>query len=95
MSSPNLDVRYVANLARLDLTAAETADFQSQLTDVLAYIAALEQVDVSGIDLAVHAEDTLPATRPDLPRPSLAPAVALADAPASKDGLFLTPRIVE
>ena len=35
MSSPNLDVRDVARLARIELTDEEVATFQSQLGKVL------------------------------------------------------------
>jgi aspartyl-tRNA(Asn)/glutamyl-tRNA(Gln) amidotransferase subunit C len=41
-SSPDIDVAYVANLARLDLSAEETALFQDQLGDVLKYVAKLQ-----------------------------------------------------
>ena len=57
MSSPELDVRYVANLARLELSDAEVAEFQPQLEAILGYMETLSQLDVSGIaatDGAVH-----------------------------------------
>ena len=50
MSSPDLDVRYVANLARIDLSDAEIAQFQSQLSRVLEYVEQLNQVDVSNVE---------------------------------------------
>ena len=95
MKSPHLDVRYVARLARLDLTAEEAADFQSQLTDVLGYIAALERVDVTGLDPALEPGDPFCVARPDAARPGLTADEALANAPSTHDGLFRTPRVVE
>ena len=41
MSSSDLDVAYIARLARLDLTAEETALFQTQLAQVLEHAAKL------------------------------------------------------
>jgi aspartyl-tRNA(Asn)/glutamyl-tRNA(Gln) amidotransferase subunit C len=90
-----LDVRYVARLARLNLSEDEACRFQSQLTDVLGYIAALDRVDVTGLDPTVHAEETPTFCRPDQSAPSVSAAEALANAPATADQLFLTPRVVE
>lgn len=90
-----LDVRYVARLASLDLTEEEASHFQAQLTDVLGYIAALDRLDVAGLEPTVHAEELPAACRPDLALPSFTAEQALANAPAAKDGLFLTPRVVE
>jgi aspartyl-tRNA(Asn)/glutamyl-tRNA(Gln) amidotransferase subunit C len=91
----DLDVRYVARLARLDLTDEEASHFQTQLTDVLGYIAALDRLDVTGLEPTIHAEETETFGRADAARPGLTADEALANAPASANGLFLTPRVVE
>jgi aspartyl-tRNA(Asn)/glutamyl-tRNA(Gln) amidotransferase subunit C len=91
----DLDVRYVARLARLELTDEEASHFQAQLTDVLGYIAALDRLDVTGLEPTIHAEETETFGRPDVSRPGFTAAEALANAPASANGLFLTPRVVE
>jgi aspartyl-tRNA(Asn)/glutamyl-tRNA(Gln) amidotransferase subunit C len=44
-----LDVAYVAQLARLQLTAEETELFQKQLGDVLKYAEKLKEVNVEGV----------------------------------------------
>lgn len=90
-----LNVRYVARLARLDLTETEADRFQSQLTSVLGYIATLDRLDVAGLEPTVHAEETPTLCRPDQPGPSFSADQALANAPASANHLFLTPRVVE
>src|SRR6266852_2977847 len=51
----DLDVAYVAKLARLNLTGEETRLFQKQLSDVLKYAAKLREVDVSRVEAAAHA----------------------------------------
>jgi aspartyl-tRNA(Asn)/glutamyl-tRNA(Gln) amidotransferase subunit C len=91
----DLDVRYVARLARLELTNEEASHFQAQLTDVLGYIAALDRLDVTGLEPTIHAEEINTLGREDVSRPGLTAAEALANAPASANGLFLTPRVVE
>jgi aspartyl-tRNA(Asn)/glutamyl-tRNA(Gln) amidotransferase subunit C len=89
------DVRYVARLARLQLSDSEASQFQAQLTDVLGYIAALDRLDVEGLEPTVHAEELDTVCRQDLARPGLTAAAALANSPATNAGLFLTPRVVE
>jgi len=46
----DLDVAYVARLARINLIEDEAKIFQKQLDDVLKYVEKLRQVDVTGID---------------------------------------------
>ena len=50
MAAPELDVRYVARLARLELSEEEIARYQAQLSDVLTFVEALRQVDVSAVE---------------------------------------------
>lgn len=95
MTAPHLNVRDVARLARLELTEAEAASFQTQLSDVLGYMAALDRLDVTGVEPTAHAQPGANRTRPDAPRPGLSPAAALAAAPAAANGQFLTVRVVE
>ena len=56
MSAPEqIDVAYVAQLARMSLSSDEKELFQRQLSDVLHYIEKLRQVDVSQVEAATHA----------------------------------------
>ncbi|RYD82516.1 MAG: aspartyl/glutamyl-tRNA amidotransferase subunit C, partial [Verrucomicrobiaceae bacterium] len=47
--SAEFDVRYAAQLARLNLSEEETTKFQAQLSQVLEFVEKLKQVDVSGV----------------------------------------------
>src|SRR4051812_29339215 len=53
--SAQFDVRYTAQLARLNLSEEEIAKFQSQLGQVLDYVEKLSAVDVSGVEPTAHA----------------------------------------
>jgi aspartyl-tRNA(Asn)/glutamyl-tRNA(Gln) amidotransferase subunit C len=98
-------VRHVARLARLALSAEEEERLASQLQHVLEYIERLQQVDVSGVEPLSFAGDTgAPATsssesglplREDEPRPSLPREKVLAQAPQADEQAFLVPRIIE
>ncbi len=93
-SSDSIDVTYVADLARLRLSAEEIATFQKQLGDVLGYVKQLEKVDVSGVSLLGDA-DLKNRLRADELKPSLSVEEALANAPRQENNLFVVPRMVE
>lgn len=95
MPDSNLDVRYVANLARIDLTDEEVERFQGQLTNVLAHVAKLNSVDVSAVDATAHAHPVFNVFREDEPRPSLEKSAALANAPHQANGLVMVTKVVE
>jgi aspartyl-tRNA(Asn)/glutamyl-tRNA(Gln) amidotransferase subunit C len=93
-ASDNIDVTYVADLARLRLSPQEIAIFQKQLGDVLGYVSQLTEVDVSNVSLLGDA-DLKNRLRADEVRPSLTVPEALANAPAQDNNLFVVPRIIE
>jgi aspartyl-tRNA(Asn)/glutamyl-tRNA(Gln) amidotransferase subunit C len=95
MAAPELDVRYVAHLARLQLTPEEERQFGEQLAHVLDYIEKLKQLDVTGVEPTAHAIPLVNVTRPDQAQPSLPHNDALRNAPAQAGGLFVLPKIIE
>jgi aspartyl-tRNA(Asn)/glutamyl-tRNA(Gln) amidotransferase subunit C len=90
-----IDVKYVAHLARLSLTPEEEEKLGAQLSSILAYVEKLKEVDVSGVEPTAHAFPLVNVTRPDEVRPSMDPEQALQNAPAQANGLFMVPKIVE
>jgi len=95
MAAVEIDVKYVAHLARLALTPEEEKKLGAQLGDILAYIAKLKEVDVSGVEPTAHAFPLVNVVRRDEVRPSLEHEAALRNAPAQANGLFIVPKIVE
>jgi aspartyl-tRNA(Asn)/glutamyl-tRNA(Gln) amidotransferase subunit C len=95
MAGVDIDVKYVAHLARLALTPDEERVIGSQLHSVLGYIEKLKEVDVEGVEPTAHAFPLVNVVRPDEVRPSLSNEEALANAPAKSNGLFIVPKIVE
>ena len=49
MANQKIDVGYVAELARLELTDEEKSVFQGQLEDIVKYVEKISSVDVEGI----------------------------------------------
>ena len=95
MAAVDIDVAYVAHLARLSLTPEEARKFGAQLGTVLDYIEKLKEIDVTGIEPTAHAFPLISVTRPDEIRPSMSHEEALRNAPAHANGLFMVPKIVE
>jgi aspartyl-tRNA(Asn)/glutamyl-tRNA(Gln) amidotransferase subunit C len=95
MSSPDLDVRYVARLARIGLTEEEASTFEDQLRRVLEHIEHLKQLDVSSIEPTAHTYPIFNITRPDLPGASISRELALNLAPRAVNNLIIVPKVVE
>ena len=91
----DLDVAYVAKLARLNLTDEETALFQTQLGHVLEYASKLSEVDVSDVETAAHAIPIFNVFREDEPRDYFTAEEALSNAPRQANGLFIVTKVVE
>jgi aspartyl-tRNA(Asn)/glutamyl-tRNA(Gln) amidotransferase subunit C len=94
--SADLDVGYVAKLARLQLSDEETALFQNQLGDILEYVDKLREADVPEAD---GTSDVIPKKfnvfREDEPRDWFTAEEALSNAPRQRDHLFIVPKVVE
>ena len=95
MEKPAIDVAYVAELARLELTDEEKAVFQPQLENIVKYVEKISSVDVSDVPPTMHGRAIVNALREDEVRPSLDRETALANAPARTGDEFMLPKIVE
>ena len=95
MAATEIDVKYVAHLARLALTPDEEKKLGAQLGHILGYVEKLKQVDVSNVEPTAHAVPMVNITRADEVRPSLPHDDALRNAPKQANGLFIVPKIVE
>ncbi len=95
MAAVDIDVKYVAHLARLALSPEEEKKIGEQLGNILGYIEKLKEVDVTGVEPTAHAFPLVNVTRPDEVRPSLSNEEALRNAPTQANGLFTVPKIVE
>lgn len=95
MNKPTIDVAYVAELARLDLTDEEKAVFQPQLENIVKYVEKISAVNVDGVPPMMHGRAIVNAFREDVVRPSMDREDALRNAPARTGDEFMLPKIVE
>ncbi|MGI9060460.1 MAG: Asp-tRNA(Asn)/Glu-tRNA(Gln) amidotransferase subunit GatC [Ktedonobacteraceae bacterium] len=88
-------VKNVAKLARLAMSEEEIDTFGNQLSAILENIAILREADVSGVSPTAHASRLTNVMREDIPQPSYAPAVLLANAPAQEDNCLKVRAVLE
>ncbi len=89
------EVKHVAKLARLSMTDEETESYRDDLNSILDYVAALEDVDTSGIEPMSHVLDIKNVWRDDIPVERENPLELLNNAPEREDAYYKVPKILE
>ncbi|MEP4076549.1 Asp-tRNA(Asn)/Glu-tRNA(Gln) amidotransferase subunit GatC [Haloferula sp.] len=94
MATEHIDVRYVASLARLELTDEECATFQPQLDSILSYAESLSGLDVEGIEPTAHPVPVYDVMREDVPGTSLPQEAVLQNAPDQAQQQIRVPKVI-
>ena len=89
-----IDVEYVASLARIRLTGEKKALFSGQMEDILRYLEKLNELDTTGVEPTSHVIDRKNVFREDQVKPSLPREEIMAGAPDESDECFLVPKII-
>ena len=85
------EVLHVARLARLELSEAEVAKFQEQLSDILEAVSKVSELDLSEVPPTAHPLEIANAWAEDEPRPCLPLDDVFANAPDRDADYFRTP----
>jgi aspartyl-tRNA(Asn)/glutamyl-tRNA(Gln) amidotransferase subunit C len=98
MAMTEKDVRYIAQLAHLELTQEEVEEFLPQLDAILQYVQKLNELDTTAIE--PMAQVTYPGSenasfRTDQVRPCFTQEEALANAPDQGAGSFKVPHVID
>jgi aspartyl-tRNA(Asn)/glutamyl-tRNA(Gln) amidotransferase subunit C len=88
------EVRHVAKLARLELTADEIVTLQAELSALLDHVDNVRRLDTADVPPTAHPRPLRNVLRPDEVRPSLDRDEVLAAAPAVENSRFLVPSIL-
>lgn len=91
---PEDEVARIASLARLALTPEETRQLAADLGQIIAYAGQIAALDTSMVAPSDNWITQVPVERTDEPVASLDPDAALANAPETAGGLFLTPGVL-
>ena len=104
------EVEHIAQLARLELTAAEKERYRQQLSAILEYAARLQALDTTGITAAASGlppesgsaphpaqsgERPAPQLRPDVSAKGLSTQAVLSNAPQVELNQFKVPLVLE
>ena len=95
MSLTPQDVEKIANLARLELTPAEKAQYLEQLTAVLDYAELLNELDLKDVVPTAHAIAQENVMREDIAEPGLAIDEVLFNAPKQAQNQFLIQSVLD
>lgn len=91
----DIDIEYVAKLARIELDARQKKKLAKQLSDILAYIEKLKELNVDKVEAMSHVLPLKNVFRQDKVRPSLPLDKVLKNAPAKERDSFSVPRVIE
>jgi len=100
MSLALSDVKRLANLARLDLTDDQAEQTLSKLNGIFALVEQMKGVDTSGVDplshpIAAYRQDVALRLRDDAVTEPNRREEYQMPAPATQDGLYLVPKVIE
>lgn len=94
------EVKRVAELAQLELTAEETPRMLKDLNAILEYVAELNELNTAGIEPLAQVSELLGGAeagvlRADGLRPSLDRSMAFSQAPEADGVFFKVPKVIE
>ncbi len=88
-------VRHVALLARLRLSAQEETSLQADMSSMLGYVEKLNELDTTSVPPTAQVGEPGTPMRDDEVTNHHAPEEMLVNAPARQDNLFKVPKIIE
>jgi aspartyl-tRNA(Asn)/glutamyl-tRNA(Gln) amidotransferase subunit C len=88
-------VRRIARLARIAVSEDEIGHLQDELNAILAFVEQLSEVDVNGVAPMTSVTTMAMKARPDKVTDGGIADQIIANAPATEDGFFLVPKVVE
>ncbi|HYA35752.1 MAG TPA: Asp-tRNA(Asn)/Glu-tRNA(Gln) amidotransferase subunit GatC [Candidatus Binataceae bacterium] len=88
-------VRHVALLARLELSAEDEAKLQTDMSNILDYVDKLNELDTSAIEPTAQVGEAGTPMRDDAVTNYPDPERMLANAPKRRGGFFEVPKIIE
>ena len=95
MAVSNDDVRYIADLARLQFNEEETQKMAGEMSKILDYMETLEEVDTEDVKPLKHVIDLEYRLRKDEAGEPLDHEEALKNAPDADTDYFSVPRVID
>lgn len=89
------DVEKIAHLARLQISESDAVAVGERVSNILAMIDQMQTVDTSDVKPMAHPFDAVQRLRPDQVTEENHRDYLQKIAPATQDGLYLVPRVIE
>ena len=95
MAIENADIEKIAVLARLQVDPNEINDYTNSISSILSLIDQMQQVDTNGIEPLSNPPDATQRLREDIVTCDNQRDAFIAIAPATQDGLYLVPKVLD
>lgn len=95
MSIERNDVLSAAHLARLAIDDSDIEDFTQDLTNIISLADQMQAINTDGIEPMAHPMDATQRLRADIVTETNQREHFQKNAPATEDGLFLVPRVID
>jgi aspartyl-tRNA(Asn)/glutamyl-tRNA(Gln) amidotransferase subunit C len=95
MALDKSDVEKIAHLARLQINQSDVDEVGGRISNILAMIDQMQNIDTTHVSPMAHPFDATQRLRPDLITESNQRDYLQAIAPATQDGLYLVPKVIE
>ncbi len=89
------DIKQIAHLARLGIDNEDLAPLAASLSTVLELVEQLQAVDTKGVEPMAHPANAVLLLRDDEVTETDQREQLMKPAPATQDGYFLVPRVIE
>lgn len=95
MAFDKSEVEKIAHLARLHLSEEDVGEVTGRIQDILALIDQMQSVDTDGVEPLAHPLDVVQRLRADEVTAENQRDELQTLAPATEDGLYLVPKVIE
>ncbi len=95
MSLERSDVEKIAHLARLEVAGADVPEYVRNLSNILDLVVQMDAVDTDGVTPMAHPLDAVQRLREDDVTETNQREKFQKIAPATENGLYLVPKVIE
>jgi len=89
------DIRNIAKLAKLQINEDELDQYKQDLSNILEFVEQMNQADVDNVEPMAHPQDMMQTLRADVVTETNQREKFQQIAPATQDGLYLVPKVIE
>lgn len=91
----DINIQHLANLAQLELSEQEISVVGEDLQRIMAMVDQMQAINTDAVEPLAHPLDARARLRPDQVTETIERDLYQQGAPATADGLYLVPRVVE